>query len=70
VHVGLWGQLLPRVLTYRWGSIMTTTAKTLIRKLDKLGYHVLTYRQGTVYVAGVGMRDMIWAQRIIKGMRP
>jgi hypothetical protein len=46
---------------------MTRPTITLIHKLDRMGYHILTYRQGTIYVAGIGVRDMQWAQRVVKG---
>jgi len=45
---------------------MTTTARTLIRRLDRLGYHVLYYRRGVLYIAGLGFRDTSWAIRTVR----
>lgn len=45
---------------------MTTNTKTLVRRLDRLGYHVLYYRRGVLYIAGEGFRDTAWAIRTVR----
>ena len=45
---------------------MTTTARTLISRLESLGYHVLMFRRGVLYIAGIGCRDTEWAIRVIR----
>jgi len=45
---------------------MTAQARSLIARLSKLGYDVLYYRHGCMYVAGLGMRDTDWAKRIVR----
>jgi hypothetical protein len=45
---------------------MTTAARTLINRLESLGYRVLMYRRGVLYIAGIGCRDTEWAIRVIR----
>jgi len=45
---------------------MTTAARTLISRLESLGYRVLMYRRGVLYIAGLGVRDTEWAIRIVR----
>jgi hypothetical protein len=45
---------------------MTPAIRHIIRRLEKLGYPVMSYHNGTFYVARLGVRDLEWATRVIR----
>ena len=45
---------------------MTAEARSLIDRLESIGMHVLTYKSGVLYIAGIGLRDAEWALRVLR----
>jgi hypothetical protein len=45
---------------------MTAEALNLIDRLASIGMHVLSYKSGILYIAGVGFRDTEWALRVLR----
>jgi hypothetical protein len=42
---------------------MTPSIRNLITRLDRHGFTVLAYHDGTFWVAGIGARDLDWCKR-------
>ena len=45
---------------------MSRATRSIITRLSRLGYNVLSFHHGTMYIAGLGMRDTEWAIRVIR----
>ena len=45
---------------------MTPYVRHILTALERLGYHVLSYHRGVLYIAGSGFRDTQWAIRVIR----
>jgi len=45
---------------------MTADIRQLITDLQTLGYNVLSYKRGAVYVAGIGIRDLHWCRSTVR----